>query len=222
MDGHRWSATMMMALVSVGLGACGADVEPFGDGELALQWEVAPMGCDAAGVEDVAVTLTNEMRTIHERFQCDRQAVVIDSINPGTYDLVLEGRDESNQATFRGAVDGLLVRPDVQTEPGTVDLVAVASSAVVQWWFEDSLVCNANRVGDVEITVYDSAHHEVHRSTADCEKAEAKIDGLHSGLHLFRVRAFEAGQAYQGVREVELTRGQQVEVEIAVGNVDAQ
>ena len=201
---------------------CGVEVEPFGQGELALQWEVAPIGCEASGVQKVGVVLKNDRRTYGERFSCDQYEAIIDAIEPGGYELIVKGHEEDGAMTFAGEVPEVMIRPDLRATVGLVDLVALKGAVLVNWSFEDQLFCRGHGVQEVELTVFDDAYHEVHRSWHDCYSGAARVDQLRSGHYFFRIRAYEDERIYEGLSQAELGRGDEVDVKISIGESNSE
>lgn len=210
------SKSIILGLILLSGTGCGHEIEPFGQGSLGLDWEVAPMGCEASGIEVVEVVLANDLRTYERRFDCEAPPISMSAIKPGTYRLSINGLDSDNRATFGASISDLLIRPDERLEIGHVDLSALPSRAEVGWYFENQRVCGTNGVDDVELTVYDSAYYEVFRSSTRCDAGLLAVDGLHSGSYFFRVRAQGDAERYEGISEEVLKRGSETFVEVAL------
>lgn len=216
---QRWWIGLIALLAMVG---CGGDIEPFGEGLLEVQWDVAPLGCEASGVDDVAIVLKNERREYDDLVGCDALGTVLDEVAAGNYDLTLEGMDSEGVPRFGATVEDVVIHPDGDEDLGRIELVALPGEADVQWVFDGERTCAANDVDEVEITVYDVGHNEVHRSRAGCEAGSVTVDGLHAGQYLFRIRAESLRFVYEGMAEGELKRGGEVFVEIELTRPDEE
>ena len=214
--------TLAIVVSCLAIVGCGSEPEPFGQGTLALQWEVAPLGCNSAGVEQVEIVLENELRSYHEHVDCEQGILILSDLIPGTYEVSLQGREDAGRVTFSAVVEDLLVRPDIETRPGVVDLVAIPGQAAVKWQFESQRACDANLVEDVEITVFDASYHQVHRSISPCGAGLAQVSGLYSGTYMFRLRAQGPHEFYEGFIETKITRGEEIGVDIELIRVGAQ
>lgn len=221
MKTSRWR-TIALAALCIGLLNCGPEVEPFGEAALVLHWDVAPMGCEAAEVDEIHMVLQNERQTYRQRFGCERNPAEVDGVAPGTYDLLLSGRVQGQQdgpAAFGATVSDVLVQPDSRTETDVIDLVAVPGELTVQWAFSSARTCAANAVDAVEIAVFDTAHHEIERIGAFCDEQSTQIGELNSGTYLVRVRASGPHRDYEGFGDAELDRGDHTEVTVELNPV---
>lgn len=217
---RNWCYTAFVAAL-IGFG-CGSEVEPFGSGSVELVWDVAPLGCEAAQVETIEISLENERYLRTARADCGEQVLSMEELAPGSYDLTMEGVQADGATTFVSTMDSIFVRPDERHQFGPIDLVAAPVEARVRWRFDDWDVCDADAMQEVEVTAFDAGYHEVHRSTWDCTSGMATVEGLRAGELLFRVRATGSRSVYEGVSEVSANRGQRLEVDVEMARVDAR
>ena len=215
-QGWWWKIAMVVGVV-VG---CGGEVEPFEEGSLALQWDVAPVGCEKSGVEEVEVLLSNRLDHYDRRVDCATQAVEFDNIPAGTYELQLLGLRGDGSASFGAGIDEVLVRPGEARQLGRIDLVALPGEVNVQWYFDNRKVCGANGVDEVELTVFDAWYSEVDRLTRRCDVGEVVLDGLAAGEYLFRIRAQSDETRFEGLYSAGVERGGQIEVEVELVEIE--
>jgi hypothetical protein len=214
----RWTGKEIvvgLALVAVGCG----EVEPFGMGTLEVEWSAAPLGCEAAEVETVLVTLGNDRNSYSASLPCRAARGMLTGVVPGTYVLVLEGLDENGQTIFGAPEREVFVRPDEPTVVPIQDLSALPSKVKVRWYFENQRVCGGNGVSEVELTVYDAAFYEVSRVRVECDEGTAHAGGLQPGEVWVRLRAEGEAGRYEGISDAVLKRGSETMLDIGLFEV---
>ncbi len=207
--------------MAMAMGACG-EVEPFGQSSVTVAWDVAPLGCDVAGVEAVSVNLGNSVNTYGTTFGCGARQGLLTGVVPGTYRLELIGLDEAGAAVFGTGQREVFVRPDERLEVPPMDLTALPATVQVRWYFENQSVCGANGVSEVELTVFDSASYEVARGSHECDAGRALIEGVQAGDLWVRVRALGDGGHFEGVDEVSVKRGGEAQLEVGLAEINGQ
>ncbi|RAL23800.1 hypothetical protein DL240_06500 [Lujinxingia litoralis] len=214
---------MMMTLTTLATGwgmvGCGEQVEPFGEGALALNWEVSPMGCALSEVAYVEVELANERRSYQEQYHCGAGEAALEGLAPGSYELKLRGYDPGGAATFESEGRQVTVRPERVESLDVVALKARPAELAVAWRFDNGRVCGANGVDKVEVTLYDLAFYEIASQRFGCNRGEGTIGELYAGDYIVRVSATGAEDArFQGDVRVSLKRGERAQTEAVLGS----
>ena len=187
--------------------ACGPELEPFSNASVELQWRVAPMGCQAAGVEQVEARLENAQRTITAVADCATGELTVDEVAPGSYRLTLDGLDASGDAVFRGGAPDLLVRPHHGVSVDPIDLTARPGVIDIAWSFDNRRSCDENRVHHVDVIAYDATYHPARRVTTSCADGFAVLESLAPGEYLVVLEASGPSEHYQAVTELKVARG---------------
>lgn len=201
--------------LAASLSACGEDVEPLGDGSLALSWQVSPHGCESAGVEEVEVRLENAHRNYDERFACDAGQAELTQLAPANYQLSIVGIDVNGLATFGADAEKVEVRAEEKVDAPHVRLSARPASLEVSWRFDNGKVCGANGVAKVEVALFDEAYYELERQTFDCDAGLGRLEDIIAGEYLVEaVAESEDGGAYEGISEVTLKRGDEAAIDV--------
>lgn len=218
---HFGTGKLTLALGALGLAAalagCGEDVEPLGDGSLAVSWRVNPLGCKAAGVERVEVKLANARNEYVEYFSCAAGKGVVSDIEPGNYDLTLLGLDKRREAIFSITPRVLTISADKLRTTDVLALSAKPARVKVFWRFDNGLMCGANGVKKVEIALYDDAYFEHHRELLDCAEGLTILDGLVAGNYLVEASArTDDGRDYTGIVPLQLGRGSEIDAQVVL------
>lgn len=206
--------TLIAAACAASLAACGEQVEPLGDGELAVSWEVSPHGCEAAGVEMVEVRLENAHRAYDDSFACQQGEAFLDQLSPANYDLTLVGIDNTGRETFISQRELVTINAEKVREAPHVRLTARPASVEVGWRFSNGRVCGANGVSDVEVTIYDQAFYEMAHTGFGCNAGAGTIEGLTAGDYIVEAVGRADEENFRGIEEVTLKRGEHVGVDV--------
>lgn len=203
-----------LAIAAAGTFASCGEVEPLGEGSLALNWAVSPSGCEAAGVEVVEVRATGPEARI-ERFACSRGGVELMDLVAGSYRVELVGFESSGQATFSAEPRSVTVDSDASAAVGTFRLLAKPASVDVAWRFDNGRVCGANDVTHVVVAVFDDLDYEITRKRFPCDGGVGTIDALRAGGYLAEVVGFDDMSAiWHGTTAFKVNRGEELDVDI--------
>jgi hypothetical protein len=201
--------------LAVSLSGCGEDVEPLGDGSLALSWQISPHGCESAGVEEVEVRLENAHRNYDERFACEAGQAELTQLAPANYKLSIVGIDVNGLATFGADTEKVEVRAEERVDAPHVRLSARPASLEVSWRFDNGKVCGANGVAEVEVALFDEAFYELDRQTFSCDAGVGQLEDIVAGEYLVEaVAESEDGGVYEGMSDVTLKRGDEAEIDV--------
>lgn len=203
------------ALCLAALG-CGEGIDGWEPAQLELTWDVAPFGCEEAGVETVQIEVTNRHYGYDGRFRCEDGGGNIDGIYPGVYQVQWRGYDGDGTASHVAELDDVLVRPGVTTQAPPVELASPPESLQVSWAWPRAISCQEVDVETVELTVYAGGYHEVHRAEYDCDDDPVEVSGLVAGSYLFRIRAIGADAVLEGLVEQQIGPGEPGEVTVQV------
>lgn len=201
----------LILLASTG---CGDPVDALGDGSLSLEWQVSPLGCDQAGVQDVQVNLYNAYRSYEERFYCADSSAIISGIEAGTYELEVTGNDRQGQAIFSIKPRKVTVSAEKLNTTNPLLLSAKPAEVEVVWGFENGLVCGGNGVEELEVAFYDELSFEHHRSRVLCDVGSATVGGLVSGDYFIEVSSVGGSDEFSGLETLYVARGAQVKVRV--------
>lgn len=214
MEIHRgWVIAPFVMASMVG---CGYEVEPFGEGSVLIDWEVAPLGCADSGVEIVEISLVRDGGSLRDESECEKGGMRIDGLDPGKYEVSLRGFPSGEPATFAAEAVEVTVPPDGQARVEGVELLALPGAARIQWAFDNQKSCAANGVQELELTVFDAGLHETYRVVTACAAGEYEVESLRAGKYLFRLRAVDDAGHLEGVAEADLKKGTAVEVEVVL------
>lgn len=208
------SMPILVAGVVLGLPGCGEDVTGYESGELIVEWQVAPAGCEQGDVDQVEVVAEGAGQIRSKRFDCDRAAGAFESMSPGLYTVESTGYAAADRATHGSESREVVVRPDQRTEATGFELVARPARAEVEWSVHGSAGCQGDQ--QLELTVYAGGVDRVHRSAHDCEEAVAVVEGLRSGAHLFRIRGGPETSPLEGRADAEVSPGENRRVEVVL------
>jgi hypothetical protein len=199
--------------------ACGGDVDPVGTGSVALEWDVRPRGCVAAGVDTVSVQFNGPERVI-ESFPCTDGAGEVEGLKPGRYDVSIFGLDSQNRRTFWVEPTTANVRGDRTFDLTDLDLTARPAEVEVFWTFANGRVCGANDVDEIEVVVFDKLDYEVARETFACDEGVAPMTGFPAGTYVFEVTAEVADiEAWYGVESITVERGEDAQIDVALDRI---
>jgi|GEM_PF-3516641 len=201
----------LILLTSVG---CGDPVDALGDGSLSLEWQVNPLGCAQAGVQDVQVNLYNAYRSYEEHFNCEDSSAIVSGIEAGTYELEVTGNNREGQAIFSVKPRKITVSAEKLNTTKPLLLSAKPAQVEVVWGFENGLVCGGNGVAEVEVAFYDDLSFEHHRSRVLCDAGSATIGGLVSGDYFIEVSSVESSEKFSGLETLHVERGAQLKVRV--------
>lgn len=216
--GKLGAALGVLGLVAA-LAGCGEDVEPLGDGSLAVSWRVNPLGCEAAGVERVEVKLANARNEYVEYFSCEAGKGVLSDIGPGSYDLTLQGLNKRREATFSITPRVLTISADKLRTTDVLPLSAKPAQVKLFWRFDNGLMCGANGVKQVEVALFDDAYFEHYRALLDCGEGVTTLDGIVAGNYLIEASAqADDGRTYRGMLPLQLGRGSQIEAQVVLAD----
>lgn len=202
-------------LVGLALMGCGS-AEPLGAGSLELSWEVAPRGCDEAGVESVEARISGPEGLV-ERFDCAAGSAQLGGLMPGIYDVELVGLDAFGDPTFGASERTVTVDADADTDLGLLRLTARPSTLQVGWRFADGRVCGANGADTVSVAVFDAHDYEVARTSFGCDEGEGEIPDIVAGAYLIKAVASGDGDVtHEGSVTVKAGRGEVVVSEVVL------
>lgn len=207
------SLFLLASMLAFGAG-CGEDVEPLGDGSLELAWEVAPRGCEDAGVEQIEARVTHGQRSYEERFACADGEGRVDGVEAGKYDVRLVGLDADERETFMSDKQRVVVNAEKTSDAPTTRLTAKPVDLEVAWRFDDGRVCGSKGVDEVEVAVYDPAYYELGRANFDCDGGQGTIDDLIAGDYVVEVSAEGDESVFRGIENTTVKRGEVGEVEV--------
>lgn len=208
------------SIISLGLFACGHEVEPLGQGSLALEWEVSPRGCEQADVSDILVELRNGHRHYTEIFDCKRGEAYVEDVIPGNYSLEVSGLDSTGRGTFAAPERSITIRAEVLNRTEAIRLTARPARLDVEWIFDNGRVCGANEVERVEVAIFDGSDFEMARERFTCNDGSGLIDGLAAGTYLVEAAGFSRGHiTHRGIGEIALKRGDEGRIEVVLESV---
>ncbi|MFW5967831.1 MAG: hypothetical protein ACOCV2_09950 [Persicimonas sp.] len=210
------SLFLLASTLAFGAG-CGEDVEPLGDGSLELTWEVAPRGCEDAGVEQIEARVTHGQRSYDERFACADGKGRVDEVEAGKYDVQLVGLDADEKETFISDKQRVVVNAEKTSDAPKTRLTAKPVDLEVSWRFDDGRVCGSKGVEKVEVAVYDPAYYELGRAEFACDAGRGTIDDLIAGEYTVEVSAEGDDEAvFHGLEKTTVKRGETGEVEVVL------
>lgn len=211
----RYEVAALMAWTAIVAVGCGGP-DAYESGVLEVDWELAPRGCESAGVDEIEVALPGEPRSRSARFDCGADRGRIEEVAAGMHSVEITGYGVDGTPTHGAVLEGVVVRPGEQTELSGVDVVGRTAGAEIEWSLAGEQTCASANVETVELTVYADGLHEVHRSHHPCSASPVEVDGLLSGMHLFRVRSADGHGRREGTVETELGPGEYAGLEIAM------
>ncbi|MFU8802323.1 MAG: hypothetical protein ACNA8W_00800 [Bradymonadaceae bacterium] len=215
--GRRSVIASVAVLAMLGVTACGGDIEPLGQGSLALEWEVSPRGCEQADVTQVLVELNNSKRYYSEIFDCTFGHAYVEDMVPGNYQLEVSGLDTTGRVTFASPSRSVTIRAEVLNRTETLRLTARPAELEVEWIFDNGRVCGANEVDRVEVAVFDEADYEMERQRFTCNDASGRLDGFAAGNYLVEASGFSGSKiTHRGLVEVVLKRGDAVKLDVVL------
>lgn len=209
---HWLKLVVAAALVAAG---CGEGIDGYEAGELSVEWEVAPDGCDQGGVTEVEMMAAGGDEVRVERFDCAGETGLMRDLEAGRKDVELVGIDDDGRRTHE-AVDEVVVRPGVRTEVDELELMARPAVVELDWQYPEGVDCVGDEAGTVDVTVYAGGVDRVHRSEHGCRSENAEIEGLQSGNHLFRIRSRIEGRQLEGKIEETLKPGDESKLEMVL------
>ena len=193
---------------------CGEGVDGWEPAQLELTWDVAPFGCEEAGVQTVEVEVTNRHHGYDGRFGCDEGAGSIDGVHPGVYQVKWRGYDGDGTASHVAKLEDVLVRPGATAQAPPVELASPPESVEVNWALPEGISCGEIDVDALELTVYAGGYHEVHRAEYGCDDEPVEVLGLVAGSYMFRIRATGADTVLEGLVERQIGPGEPGEVTV--------
>ncbi len=215
----RFLTISTLLATTLSLASCG-EVESLGEGQLALRWQVSPMGCSDAGLESVEVRVTGPQARV-ERFACDRGEADFDNLPPGLYQVELFGFDPDGEATFAAEPENVTVDADQTETMGTLRLLARPASVHVGWVFSNGRVCGANDVDGVVVAVFDDFDYEVAHERFSCDDGSGLVRDLRAGAYLVEASGYDGDEiTWRGTIPVKVDRGDDVSVEIELSRID--
>ena len=196
------------------LAACGT--EPVGgEGTLALQWHVAPDGCERADVAEVEIRAIGPATAV-ERVNCEAGALTLPELPTGFYDVELKGFDRSGSITFESAPRELEVAQNA-TRNARFELEAIPANIDVRWSFENGRVCGANDAAWVEIGVFDDFDYQVGEAKFPCDAGEGALDGLRAGSYLVEAVVHQGDHVrWRGTTTIEIARADAMAVDVVL------
>lgn len=198
---------------------CG-EIEPLGEGQLSLTWQVSPTGCDEAGVDVVELRLSGP-DTLVERYACTRGGLHLANVDAGLYELELSGHDSNGKAIFEAEPRPVTVESGRTATVGTMRLVAKPAAADVGWVFSNGRVCGANGVNHIVVAIFDDQDYEVARERFPCDSGRGRISGLRAGAYLVEATGLtESTATWRGTEPLKASRGDELAVEIELTSVD--
>lgn len=218
-------ALLVASLAALG---CGEDPEDLPPGQIAVSWLVGTSGCAASNIDTVAIFLADgsAATTVHT-FDCEDGevgrggGVVISSVRPGTYDLVLRGRDNDGFDRFGATYGNVVVRSEGTASVSTVRLSALRATIQVSWYFDNGRLCDYNDVETVEATLFEDEYIELTQS-APCDAGLMEIEEIEAGSYVVDlVGRDDAGRLlYNGQDSVVVDKGDYAEADIRLDVID--
>ncbi len=209
-----WKVHGVVVASLVLLGACGEAVEPLGDAAVRATFELAPGGCEEAGVSRVALELDGDEVA---RGACDDGALRVDGIAPGRYSVRFVGIDASGQPTHGASLGQVTLRGDLMTTLEAARLTALPARASASWRFWDASLCGALGVETVQASVFDALGWEYVSASLPCDAGSGEMGEVPAGAHVVWVQAIGAdGVVFEGVSEVVLKRGGDATAEVVL------
>ena len=212
-------AVLLVSLTAVGCGEDPADLPP---GQIAVSWLVGTSGCAASNIDTVAIFLADgsAATTVHT-FDCEDGevgrggGVTISSVQPGTYDLVLRGRDTNGFDRFGASYSNVVVRSEGTASVSTVRLSALLATIRVSWYFDNGRLCDYNDVETIEATLFQGEYVEQTQS-APCDSGEMEIDDIEAGSYIVDLvgRDGTGRLVYNGQDSVVVDKGDYAEADI--------
>lgn len=211
----------LLVLIAIGLTAptlgCGQSVEPISDGSVEFAWEISPRGCEDAGVEEIQVDLAYKSGTRTETFNCRKGRATIRNLRPANYKMHLFGIDKAGDATFEAGPKKVTIHGDGMTDSGMIRLTARPAQLRLVWRFDNGLVCGANGVDDLTLSLYDEDDFKVMERTFACTEGKARIPEVPPGEYLAELRGKSEDLQFKGTTEVTARRGKATSVEVVLG-----
>jgi hypothetical protein len=220
-------ALLVASLAALG---CGEDPEDLPPGQIAVSWLVGTSGCTASNIDKVAIFLADgsSATTVHT-FDCEDGevggggggGVVISSVRPGTYDLVLRGRDADGFDRFGATYANVVVRSEGTASVSTVRLSALRATIRVSWYFDNGRLCDYNDVETVEATLFEDEYIELTQS-APCDAGLMEIEDIEAGSYTVDlVGRDDAGRLlYNGQDSLVVDKGDYAEADIRLDTIE--
>lgn len=202
------------------LTGCGEDEEPDQPGVLSVSWRVSPLGCAESGVRNIEVALRGASALTTERLLvgCDAAGTAIDNLAPGKYLINLLGLNEDGKPIFETGEMAFGINAGEITDLGEQRLTAKQAALTVFWYFDNGRLCTANGIGDMAVAVYDTDGYLIEETSVSCESGGGIVENLKSGKLVIEVvgKGADGRGLYRGLQQVEVTRGDELNVEIAM------
>lgn len=182
------------------------------DGTIDLTWGVGSSGCEEAGVTDIVVTAGD----VEGQFACADGAAKLD-VPPGTYALEARGLDVGGVDRYSGTTT-VTVSSETSTAAHVV-LSALPGGLRVTWFFENGRLCASNGVTDIRATLFDDEDYVVDEVDASCEDGAVAFEDLEAGAYAAVVVGHDGSfvPKFQGEVDAVLEKGDQVEIEVQLG-----
>lgn len=194
----------LMLLLTASLAVGCAEDGPTTVGALSLAWTAGPVAsCAQTELVRVDVELRKDDRVADRRsFACDDGGAFIDAVEPGRYELVVQGVDSDGLATFEAVLPDVRIDEGSEHDLGLVRLTARPARVQLQWYFANGRLCSQNLVEDVTVTVYDSAYYMIASSTFDCDGGLGELEPLPAGSYELEVVGLATGGQQARARRV--------------------
>lgn len=214
---HLKSCTAASLLALFSLAACGGE-EAEEPGVLSVGWRISPLGCQESGVKTVELKLTglDDQPGLTQSWSCSAGRAILDSMEPGRYDLALTGIDAAGQTTFQSTTARLSVRPGRVTTYNDARLTARPGEVHVTWFFDNGYLCASNGVEQVFIGVYDADAYVMQETLVRCDAGTGSLGGLPSGRFYVEILALapDMTSLFRGIEEIELDRGDDLSLDV--------
>ena len=184
-----------------------------GVGAAEFAWQVGASGCDAAGVDRVAVTIGSTEAT----FDClDGQAIM--QASEGFYQTVVAtGFDYGGLARFEGGLAGVEIVEDAVTPIGTFRLQARTGELLATWSFSNGLLCGPNGVVELNLALLRDDRIEYELFTP-CNDGLEVLPGIRAGVYTASVLGNDANglPIFEADAPVTVPEGEQVRVDFVL------
>jgi len=195
--------------------------EPSGTGDVSVRWAVGLTGsCSEASLDYVVARLETDEGILVARQDeyCAAGLVRFNDVPVGSFRARLVGYDEQNVEAYEATVSDIAVQEGLEGGPYLGRLAPRPARISLLWFFEGGRLCSAYGVDRIVVHLF-SDDTELLRDDFSCNRGEALLEDLRSGVYDVRLDAVDArGQVTHAfvLAGLKLRPGHQVDLETSL------